>query len=179
MAKSPLARSRRVRSRLAGVILLGAGVLIAATLVLVPIPEFEDLIPRTGTLLEARRDRYSPCRSGDCTRTLVTVRYDDGIREYNFADANPDTMEEGSAITVWTYPEIRGLDRQRAWHAMQGGLVIRDHGPIAAADRRIRTALVLLMPVLIWAGWWIARRYDWQGRRVNGAAARSRPRAGA
>jgi hypothetical protein len=170
-------RSGAIRNRFVGVMLLGAGLVIVVALLLVPIPVFEDLEPRTGTLVEARRDRFSPCRYGDCTRTLVTVRYEDRIREYNFADVDPGTMEEGAPITVWTYPEIRGLDRQRAWHAMQDGRVIRDHGPAAAADRGIRVGLALL-PVLVGAGWWITRRYDWQGRRV-GAPARSPPRGGA
>jgi hypothetical protein len=48
----------------------------------------------------------------------------------------------------------------------------------AAADRGIRVGLALLLPVLVGAGWWITRRYDWQGRRV-GAPARSPPRGGA
>lgn len=75
-------------------------------------------------------------------------------------------MEEGQPITVWTYPEIRGLDRRRAWHAVQRERVMRNHGPAAAADRGIRLALGLLMPLLIGGGGWLALRYDWQGRRA-------------
>lgn len=80
-------------------------------------------------------------------------------------------MEEGAPITVWTYPLIRGFDRRRAWHAAQDGRVIRDHGPAATVERRIRLVLVALMPILIGAGWWMARRYDWRGRRTEGPSA--------
>lgn len=159
--------SQRIRSRGSGLLLLAVGGVIAASIVLVPVPDFEELEPRTGTLLDARRDRFSPCSRGDCTRTLVTVRHEEGSREYHFGDADLREMEEGEPITVWTYPEFRGLDRRRAWHAVQGDRVIRNHGPAAASDRGIRLVLGLLMPFLIGGGGWLALRYDWQGRRVG------------
>lgn len=166
MSQKP--RFRQVHNRGTGVIFLTFGCVIGAGIILAPVPEFDDLERRPGTLVEARRDRFSPCRYGDCTRTLVTVRHDDGAWEYHFGDADPGELEEGAPITVWTYPEIRGLDRRRTWHAVQSGRVIRDHGPAATADRRIRLVLVALMPILIGAGWWMVRRYDWQGQPTGG-----------
>jgi hypothetical protein len=157
----------RIRSRGTGVALLAMGCLIAVAVVVAPVPAFDDLHRRPGTLVDARRDRFSPCRSGDCTRTLVTVRHEDGTWEYHFGDADPERMQVGEPITVWTYPTIRGLDGRRVWHAVQNGRVIRDHGRAATADRRIRLGLVLVMPFLIGIGWRLARRYDWQGRRTG------------
>lgn len=141
-----------------GRLLLTFGVVIGAGLFLAPVPGFDELERRPGTLVEARRDRFTPCRHGDCTRTLVTVRHEDGMWEYHFGDADLRELVEGEPITVWTYPEIRGLEGRRAWHAVQGDRVIRDHGPAATVDRRIRLVLAVLMPFLIGGGWWMARR---------------------
>lgn len=167
-------RYGQVRNRGTGVTLLVFGCVVAVGVAVAPVPDFDELQSRPGTLLDARRDRFSPCRSGDCTRTLVTVRHEDGTWEYHFGDADPARMEMGAPITVWTYPEIRGLDGRRVWHAVQNGRVIRDHGPTATVERRIRLVLILLMPFLIGLGWWMARRYDWRGRRTDPASP-SRP----
>lgn len=144
--------------------LIAAGVLVLVSAVLVPIPSFDDLRPRDGILMEANRERFSPCRRGDCTRTVVTVRHADGVHRYHFADADTAALEEGAPITVWTYPEFRGFDRRRVWHAVQNGRVIRDHAVLSAPDRRIRIGLLLLTPALLIGGGWISRHYDWQGR---------------
>jgi hypothetical protein len=159
-------RRQLLLSRPAGLALVSFGVLILATAVFVPIPAFEDLEPRPGILLEAVRERYSPCRSGDCTRTMATVRHADGVTRYHFADADTATVEVGQPITVWTYPEFRGFDRVRAWHAEQGGRVIRDHERLSKADRRLRIALLALAPFLFLGGGWIVRHRDWRGRAL-------------
>ena len=147
-----------------GIMLIAAGVLVVVSAVLVPIPPFDELESRPGTLIEASREGFSPCRWGDCTRTMVRVRHADGIRRYHFADADVAMLEEGEPITVWTYPEFRGFDRRRVWHAVQDGRVIRDHAVLATPDRRIRFGLLLLAPALLVGGGWVSRRYDWQGR---------------
>lgn len=159
-------RRQLLLSRPAGLALVAFGVLILATTVLVPIPAFEDLERRPGVLLEAVRERYSPCRSGDCTRTMVTVRHADGVGRYHFADADTASLKVGQPITVWTYPEFRGLDRVRAWHTEQGGRVIRDHERLSKADRTIRVALLLIAPFLLLGGGWIVRHRDWRGRAL-------------
>lgn len=97
---------------------------------------------------------------------MVSVRHPDGVRRYHFADADTALLDVGAPITVWTYPEIRGFDRRRVWHAEQRGRVIRDHASLSTADRRIRLALLLLAPALLLAGGWIARHYDWRGQRT-------------
>lgn len=160
-------RRREVPSRWAGLLLLLAASVIAVAVVVAPIPDFEDLEPRTGTLVAAERERFSPCRSGDCTRTMVTVRHGAIVERYHFGDTDPARFRSGAPITVWTYPELRGLDRVRVWHAEHEGRVLREYGPLAAGDRRIRFWLVLLIPLLAGGGAWMFRRYDWAGRRVN------------
>ncbi len=45
-----------------GVMLMACGLLAAAGVLLVPIPDFDALTPRAGTLVDARRERFSPCR---------------------------------------------------------------------------------------------------------------------
>lgn len=169
-------RPNRVLNRAVGLMLFALGLLIAAAVALVPIPEFDELDVRTGTLIDVRRERYSPCRRGDCLRTMITVRHDGAATDYHFADTDTTLFRPGDPITVRTHREIRGLDGVRVWHAEQAGRVLRDHASEAAVDRRIRLVLVLLMPFAVGGGWWILRRYDWGGRRVprpGGAAARS------
>lgn len=134
------------------------GVTILATMVMVKIPAFEDLRPRQGTLVDASRERFSPCRRGDCTRTMVTVRHPDGEQRYHFADTDIEALDLDAPITVWTHPQLRGFDWLRVWHAEQGGRVIREHASLSTADRRIRLALLALVPVLFVAGGWLVRR---------------------
>lgn len=160
-------RTHPLFDRVTGLILVGSGTVVVVAAVMVPIPAFDELEPRPGTLVEARRERFSPCRRGDCTRTMVTIRHLDGVRRYHFADADTAALEAGAPITVWTYPEIRGFDRLRVWHAEQNGRVIRDHASLSAADRRIRIGLMLLAPILLLGGGWIARHYGWRGGRAE------------
>ena len=147
-------------SRFTGVLLIAVGVLVVGSAVMVPIPSFDQLERRDGMLVEASRERFTPCRRGDCTRTMVTVRHVDGTRRYHLADADTTLLEAGKPITIWTHPEFRGFDRRRAWHVVQGGWVIRDHATLATVDRRIRAGLLLLAPVLFVVGGWITRHYD-------------------
>lgn len=151
---------RRLLNRAAGVALVAFGVLILASAVLVPIPPFDDLERRPGTLLEAARERFSPCSRGDCTRTIATVKHADGVRRYHLADADTAALEVDAPITLWTYPEFRGFKRVRVWHVEQRGRVIRDHARLSRADRSIRIALLLMAPVLILGGGWIVRHRD-------------------
>lgn len=157
-------RHHRLLNRGAGLAFVAAGLAIVAMVYLGPIPEIEDLDVHSGTVVEARRERYRPCRRGDCTRTIVTVRHGGDEREYHFADVDTARFEVGAPITVWTYPVLRGTDRVRVWHAEQGGRVLREHDADARVDRRIRLAFILMVPLAIGGGAWIARNYDWRGR---------------
>lgn len=154
---------RTLLNRGAGLLLITFGLVILAATVLVPIPSFADLERRPGLLLDATRERFTPCRFGDCTRTIVTVRHADGVRRYHFADADTALLEVGSSITVWTYPEFRGFHRLRVWHAEQGARVIRDHASQSRSDRQIRIGLLLAAPLFLLGGGWIARHRDWRG----------------
>lgn len=154
---------RTLLNRAAGLVLIGFGLVILAAAALVPIPAFEDLDRRPGILLEAVRERFSPCTRGDCTRTIAVVRHADAVRRYHFADADTAALAVGSPITVWTYPEIRGFDRLRVWHAEQDGRVIRDHARLSRSDRRIRIGLLLIAPLMLLGGGWIVRHRDWRG----------------
>ena len=161
-------RHHRLLNRATGGVLVAFGLLVLAGLFVAPIPGFDELEARTGTVVEARRARFSPCRAGDCTRTVVAVRQGSEVREYHFGDTDPSRVEVGAPITVWTYPEIRGTARVRAWHAEQDGRVLLDHGPAAGSERTIRLWLGLFAPLGIIGGGWIALRYDWRGRQVRG-----------
>lgn len=165
--RRPRLMGPKISGRGAGRLLLAVGLVILVALALVPVPDRADLNPRPGTLLDARHERFSPCRRAisDCTRTMITVRHPDGEARYNLADADPASMEVGAPITVWTYPEIRGFSRVRPWHVVQADRVIRDYAPQAADDRRIRLAFLLLCPVLLLGGGWLARKDDERARR--------------
>lgn len=136
--------NRHVRSRRlwGGRALIGAGILVPLAGLLVPLPDFEDLVPGEGRVVEALREAV-PCRSGDCRRTMVTVRLGDDVRAYHFGDADPEQVRAGAPIRVWTYPEFRLGTRERLWHAEQDGRVIRDHATLVATDRRLRLLLFL------------------------------------
>lgn len=165
----PRSRFHAVLNRGTGIVLVLVAGGIGALAVLAPIPGFEELEARSGVVVEARRERFSPCRrgSGDCTRTMVTVRHGDAVRDYHFGDIDTAAFEAGEPITVWTHPHLRGTDQPRVWHAEQGGRVLREYAAEARSDRRIRGVLVTLMPFLLVAGAWITGTYDGRGRRVR------------
>ena len=146
--------------RTAGVALLIMGSVILLAALLVPVPEFEDLERRVGTVDAAREDRISFCRpgSGDCLHTVVEVRHNTGRQTYNFAQSLVSDIAVGEPIALWVAPPIIGLPGARVWQAEQGGRRIIDYEHQARGDRRIMWILIPLAPVLFAAGYWLVRR---------------------
>jgi hypothetical protein len=168
-----------LKRRSIGVGLFLVGVLIVLAYLLVPLPDFDELERRVGVVEDARDERIWFCRQslgGDCAHTVVQVRHDSGVRNYNFAQTDADAITIGEEIVVWVAQEIRGLDRERLWHAEQGGRVVRDYEKAARADRKIIGIMVPLAPFLIFIGLRLARRYDWQGNPVEERASTSNGR---
>jgi hypothetical protein len=165
-----------LKKRGVGVGLFLVGVLIVLAYLLVPLPDFDELERRVGMVEDVRGERIWFCRrslGGDCAHTVVQVRHDGGARNYNFAQTDADEIAIGEEIVLWVAQEIRGLDRERLWQAEQDGRIIRDYERAAASDRKIIGIMVPLAPFLILSGWWLIRRYDWQGNRVEERASTS------
>lgn len=157
-----------------GLFLIGAIILLGYWLA--PVPDFDELEQRTGIVEDARRDRIWFCRrslGGDCAHTVVDVRHAGGVRSYNFAQTPVDDVEVRAEIELWVAPSIKGFDADRVWHAEQGGRVIRDYEHQARADRQLIWFMVPLAPFLLFGGWWLTRRYDWQGNPVEKRASTS------
>ena len=149
---------RLFRLRSLGMWLLLAAAVTGTAIIVIPIPDFEELEFREGVLVDARRERFRPCRSGDCTRTIVTVDHEGARAFYHFGDIATAALEVRAPITVGVYPEFLWSDRVRVWHAEQGGRILRDYSDAVAVDRRIRLGLLVLMPLLAASGIYLRRR---------------------
>lgn len=149
----------------AGGALIGCAILIGLSGLLVPLPAFEDLAQREGTVLEVRRERV-PCRVRECHRTMVSVRHGRGIRTYHFGDVDPATIEAGTPIRIAVHREFRTGTRERVWHAEQDGRVLLEYAGLAAVDRRLRLVLLLGAPLLLATGVWLIRRSKSPSRQV-------------
>lgn len=156
----------RVRHRAAGLLLVAASLVILAGILFAPVPDFEELEVRTGTVVSTERERYSPCRSGDCLRTMVTVRHADGVHRYHFAQTDPAVISVGEQITLRVAPHVSGLEAVRVWQAEQAGRIVREYGRQTSADRTIRLILAVLAPLLLLLGIRQMRRWDWAGNPV-------------
>lgn len=159
-----------------GFFLIGAVILLGFWLA--PVPDFDELEQRTGIVEDVRRDRITFCRhsSGDCRHTVVDVRHAAGARSYNFAQTPVADIDVGAEIELWVAPSIKGFDSDRVWHAEQGGRVIRDYEHQARTDRKLIWMMVPLAPFLLFGGWWLIQRYDWQGNPVEERASTSQGR---
>jgi hypothetical protein len=153
-----------------GVGLLLVGVVLVLAYWLVPVPDLEELERRVSVVEDVRRDRIWFCRrslGGDCAHTVVQARHNEGARNYNFAQTDPDEIAIGEEIVLWVAPVIMGLDSERVWQAEQGGRRIIDYERLAHSDRRLIWFMVPLAPFLIFGGWWLIQRFDWQGNPVD------------
>jgi hypothetical protein len=153
----------RLRSRGTGLTLFALGLVIVLAYVLVPVPDKAELERRQGTVVDARRERFSPCRelASDCFRTIVEVRDANGTRTYNFAQVAVSDVTTGAAIDLDVAPIVKGFDYERVWQAEQNGRRLIDYEHQARTDRRIIAVLLTSAPLFMIGGLLLARRYDW------------------